>query len=370
VDRSAVPKIGATEMTAWKKKEKELTKEEAIEQARAANLPFWFGCSPKFVIYRAEGRKASVFPLDKDFDEFSWMITILNPSTFSGQKMISFTREMQKRYHVNNVKFLVVIPSFYTYLKDRTAIEAIIRRHQITCPVAVDPDYLICEAFDVKKLPAIAVVNKREVLYSHSGDGWNEKPEEELQKHLRSTDPGLALLPLFKEQSGELSADVHIMDLGRGRNVKYPEPGFKPLEDKPGTGYAEFKGDRPQVMKEGEFFIKGKWHQDGDRIFTRDKEAEIGFCCPHPGLSLVAQSMEKTYEMAKVVIDLDGAPAFEVFGSEDLTFDEEGQSCIKADTTRLYHAFKSIPPGKTQITLRFTAAERTSVGLHGIRIIR
>ena len=53
---------------AWKPKEKQLTPEEAIAQARKELAPYWLNSEPLLAAVRGDDQKITVHPLAKDFE--------------------------------------------------------------------------------------------------------------------------------------------------------------------------------------------------------------------------------------------------------------------------------------------------------------
>jgi transposase len=58
----------------WKKKEKPLSPEEAIAQAKRELAPFWFNSEPLLAAIKTEAG-ASALPLTSDFVDRPWLFT-------------------------------------------------------------------------------------------------------------------------------------------------------------------------------------------------------------------------------------------------------------------------------------------------------
>ena len=94
---------------AWKPKEKPLTHEEAIAVARAELAPFWMGSEPLIAAIRAREGKASVHPLDKDFERRSWALIFVDLMNYKGEGVLRYAREWARRYAAHNLGVLLVV---------------------------------------------------------------------------------------------------------------------------------------------------------------------------------------------------------------------------------------------------------------------
>jgi hypothetical protein len=348
----------------WKPKEKQLSKEEALALARTELGPFWFGSTPLIAGAR-HGNTTGVYPLNPSFEEKSWLIFFFNPTEEHGISFLYHLRELHRRYSTNDIGALGLIPPTYAFLRDPRAMELFIKRHQISFPLAIDNDGLLSEAFEIKQAPAVILLSKHQQIFRKLGLEWMHGLEESLQDFLRVNDPGLALLRLYKRRE-PYKRESHIIEFGKKSKYPFPKPGFVMLEN--GYGAAKFEPS-PTIPGPGGFSISGNWIQDADRIITSDNKAEIIINSPAPDFALVAQSVAKTLETAKIILEVDDAPSFESFGHEDMAFDDDGLSVCRIDSPRLYHLLRELPAGKRKITLRFPMAHIVPIALYGFRFI-
>jgi hypothetical protein len=348
---------------AWKKKEKQLTPEEAVAQAKRDLAPFWHGCDPMIAAVRGPNG-VTAHPLDTEFSSRPWLLFFLDPTDFSGEAALVFAREWHKRYREHDLHMLIVFRPGYGWFRSPGALTQLTRRHQIPCPVVLDAEELLTAAFDVGSLPKVLLLDHGKRVFESAGHDWISDTELQLQRFLRIADPGLPLALPFQSPK-PLVRDVGRTELGRGRGVAFPKPGFTVAES--GFGAGVFPGDRPRKLEPGAVAIGGTWLQDGDRVATSDPKAWIAFRAPSVRVALVAQSLSKNSEATRIVVEVNGIPAFDTFAAENLIMDEDGQSLVKVDALHLYHVLDKLPSDSREITLRFPIADRVAAALYGIR---
>jgi len=353
---------------AWKPKEKALTAEEAVELAKKELEPFWIGLSPLIAAVRTENT-VSLHPLSNDIATKVWLILFLDPTEYSGETCLHFAREWYRRYQSLGIHILCVYRPPYQFLRSQDLVTLFNRKQQITFPVAIDAEGLLSVAFGAEVLPKVVLLHQGKVSFESSGVNWADDTEKKIQDFLRISDPGLPLLRSFR-LSKQSVQDVEQIEFGRNASAKvlakFPAPGFNPATTLEPT---EFKSNRrPDVMKLGEFFISGKWLQEDERVVTHDPSAVLGFRSSASRVSLIAQSLAKSTEMAKVVFEVNGSTVYEAIAGEALQMDEDGHSLVKVEGGNIYHALVNLPPEDREITIRFPHADRVPVGIYGIRL--
>jgi hypothetical protein len=212
----------------------------------------------------------------------------------------------------------------------------------------------LSRSFEVKNTPSLILIEKNQRIFQFEREEITRDTEQALQTFLRKSDPGLSLLAV-KDDIKLYSTEIPGIEFGRKYGRNFSTPG------------SFLQGTRPETMEPGEIFISGRWSQDENHIATSDPEATVGFHCPTNSFSITAQSMSKPLEPAKVVIEINNESAYDMFALEDLTFDEESKSIIRAEGPRLYHALTSLPEDKREVTLRFPTANRATLALYSIR---
>ncbi len=346
----------------WKPKEKELTQEEAIALAKKELSPFWFGSGPLLAGIKT-GARTTVYPLDPAFTENPWLIAFVDTTSFAGETTVTFLREFYRRYNSNGLRFLLVIHPRYEFQRDRGLTENYIRRAQLQFPVVIDSDGLLAQAFGAKELPKICLLDKQRPIFEKSGANWIKDAEAEIHSFLRATDPGLPLLPVY--HPSKISMDAGSFDFGASTKLRFPAPGFgAPVN---GLSSGKFGFSNTNTPEPGKILISGSWMQDKDRIATTDPSAQIQFLSPGASISIIAQLLSKTAELAKIVVEVNDIPAFDVFASEDLYFDDEGQSAVKIEGPRIYRLLTGLSEKERRITLKFPTVKHGPIAVFAIR---
>ena len=352
----------------WKAKEKEISLEEALDIARKDILPYWFGLSPQFAGVQI-GEKKIVLPLDLEFSKKTWIIFILDPTSITAESVQSYIKECFRRYKSLGVNFLVIYDSFYSYLKIKESIQLFVDEVQLHVGMVFDVEEILLEAFEGTAPPKVILFNKGKSVFGFSGKDWLVGTELELQKFLRTADPGLSLMPPL-ESASKLMRDVVRYEFGYrvkdGWTVSFPAPGFKSKSGD--VREALFQGNRPAVMSEDEFFIAGKWEQTPEKIMTSDPTAVIGFKSVAANICLIAESNSKTPEIPSVSLEINGNSAHDAVIGKTVSMDESGFASLKIQKPKLYHLLVNLPKHEREITLRFTNADVAPLSLYGLRL--
>ena len=332
---------------AWKPKEKELTPEEAVEEARAYLKPFWHGSIP-LICGSKVGNQINAQPLEPTITKGAWFLFFADPTDSSGKFSLAYLREFQNRYEDSGVKFLWIFKPHYKFFTLPRTVEQMTKKSQIRVPVVVDDEGHLSAAFGAKDLPKVVLLNDGKVMINGEGPNWMESTEATLQKFLRLNDPGLSFLHVYKPMT-KFSRDIGHIEFGTGRGIVLTEP------------------MKPQIVNKVELTIKGKWTQDEDKITTSDPTASISFISPGSGLSLMCQSITRDQEWTSFVIEINNMPVHELNRGVDLSSDDDGRSIVRVEALALYHAAHALPETSREITLRFPQAKRVPAGFLGLR---
>ena len=325
---------------AWKgwKKDEQMTLSEAMAQAKAELTPFWHGSPPLLIGLNVNG-KSQIFPLEEAFKKQNWLIYLLDATDFSGRGMLVYAREFHKRYGNLGLNSMAVFRSGYSYFKNKKVIEGLLKRQEISFPVAVDPDSNVFAGFGVEIAPKVILMEHGTPVIEQAGEKWIEGFELSVQAFLRKTDPGLPLFPPFS--AGGLKKDISRFDLNK-----------KAL---------------PGIPK-GLVKVTGKWSLEDDRAKTADSKATLAFTSTAEDVTIIVQTeAQSPVENSKIIIEINGAPSRQTYAAKDLIFDEDGHSCFRPEIARLYHVLEGMQKGHKEITLRFPNAERIPVGIFGMR---
>ncbi|MCC7442095.1 MAG: hypothetical protein IT285_10695 [Bdellovibrionales bacterium] len=332
---------------AWKPKEKELTREEAIQLARDEVAPFWIGSPPLLVAASVDGG-ARLFPIHAKFEEGAWLIHFVDPTSLDGIGLLQHAVTLDGRYSRYGIQTLMCLAPVHEHHLTRPSLEAFVALHRIRFPLAVDFNGMIARALEVARLPTSLLIEKGQTLMRTDGGNVAET-DARIQTYLRGRDPGLPLHPVL-DLDPSLPVDRGKLDLGK-------EKGAKAIKLKPGR-----LGFEP-----GKFYLSGEWTQDAEGVTTSDRTASLSVRCPSNGLAIIAGAQGKTIEAAKVFLEAAGVPAYDSHLSQDVKRDESGEPYVEVREPRLYHALHHLTNDLKDITLRFPAADRVPAKVFGFR---
>ncbi len=327
-------------------KERPLNRDEAIEQAKLELAPFWIHSDPLLAGIRTTPDQVSVFPLDPAFLEKPWLVFFVDPTDFDGQSALSYIREWTRRYQVVGVRTLLVnCQTGYAFLRDTAIAEKFLKRHHLTIPVCLDQGALLRQAMGVSKLPFLVLLHHGKNALSAPLDlevSAMEKLETDLQRYLRVSDPGLALLPPF------IPDEVMLKDISR-------------LEfgvSNPVTAVA--------ALRAGEYFLRGTWVRENGRLIAKDASSVMEVVSPSGHFSIVAEPAIMGGRSARVYVETTGGSC-QSFAGSDLSTDDDGHSVVRISHADLFHVARGLPPTHRRLTLKFAAAQDAPVALYGLR---
>lgn len=329
---------------AWKRKEKDLTEDQVVAMAKQELAPHWYNTAFPLLAGLEEEGTLSVHPLDPHFRDSAWVVIALDPFSNEGLLAIHLAMEWARRYETHGVKTLLAFPDLSDVFSDRRGVETFIDSQQIPMPVFVDQGGLVSRGLGGQTLPSLMFLTHEGVQFVRSGPQWFESIESEIQTYLRKKDPGLSLSMILNPE--DPPRDQHRCDFGQGERVLKPHIVSK----------------TPIPLEIG---LNGEWKHEPFYIVTHDPKAELTFDMTSAGFSLMARSMSKVLERARVVIEFNGAPLYDIFGWEDLSYDDHGRSMVEIRDARLYRVGKGFKePGK--ISLRFPNAESLPIALYSL----
>lgn len=336
----------------WKRKEKELTREEALALAKEAAQPFWIESPPLFTALEQPDGTITVHPLQDSFTNEIWILLATDLTQASGKNSVDTAEKWAKRYKSFGIRTLIVFVPPASFASDRAFVSNLMSAYESELPVVIDANHGIHRVFSSSGGPASIPVpygvylEKGVPVFMGSASGinddWEPGFELKLQNRLRESDAGLPLSPPLVPDPGRW------MDRG---NVNFSaDP------------------DQQKILKKKlQLAVTGEWDRADDHWSTSDPSATITFSCPSSGFSLISKWMVRTVESARIFIEVEGAPAYENFAGANLRFDEGGQSFVDAKDLSIQQALISLPKDARRITLRFSTAKRTPVALMGFR---
>lgn len=338
----------------WKKKEKALTTEEAIEKAKETVKPYWYHSAPLIAGMENDG-KYSVYPLSEDFSKKAWLILFIDITTDNTSDFLKIITQWIDEYASFDLNFMIIIKASGEYCKDKDFINLYMEDFELNIPIVVDYDHTIQKAMSIESHPTFVFLNKGKKLFTDQNPESLHNTENYIQNFLRKSDPGLPLPPA---RMGIPTRIRHVkgIEFNASSNFK-----LKLLKKDP-------KADElAQTLSESTAFLTGNWKRDVDKLWTDDKKAKIYFLVKNSRFSILASSLSKLYELSKVIVEVDGTPAYSAFSGDDLSTDDDGHSCVSIRKSKSYSIFKDLPKDKNLVTFKFVNADRIPVALYGFR---
>jgi hypothetical protein len=326
----------------WKPKERELTEEEAIEEAIKELRPLWHHSEPLFaVVFEGEGQddrpmgEPRLFPLEKNFRARRWLLFFYDPTRFSDRAVHSHLRELIKRYAQQAITPILVLPGHFRFLRENLSIQHVLRSLKIEGIVVSDVEGRIARAFGIQASPAFALVDRGATPLLSQGIRELSRFEGQLQTFLRGIEPGVSFFPTIQTEGvlrdERLSAEFASGNLGGLRFSHDPGP-----------------------LVEGAFVISNP-------LFS------ASLLIPGPELGLILEPASSD-AVAHVVIESGGMPIYDSYYGEELRMDDEGRTGFVVNEPKLYRATKGLPDRFRNISIRFPGADKMPVRWYGIRV--
>jgi hypothetical protein len=322
---------------AWKPKEKQLTPEEAVEEARRELAPFWLNSEPILAGVRSPEGKATVHPLDKSLERKAWLVLMADLTTYAGEVLLTYAREWARRFSAHELGFTLVVHPYGRCLENAKSLEPFLKRSHLNFPIVLDHDGSLLAAFGAKAgLPRLVLLHQNKVMIEQTGFKGMQSTEVELQKFLRLSDPGLPFSPPF-EPTIHLPTDSSRMELNQA------------------------------TIKTSGVQLKGKWNIEVDRVSTSDAAATLSFLSSGAHVSMIAQRLAKTEDPSRMRVEVGGQPAFDAIMGPDLVSTDDGSTEIRVGQPQFYHVLAKLPMTTRGVNLKFPDADRMPVALYGLR---
>ena len=325
----------------WKPKERELTEEEAVEQAIKELKPQWLHSEPLFaVVYEGEGRddvplgEPKLFPLEKNFRARRWLLFFFDPTSFLDRSVHLYLRDLVKRYAQQAVTPLVVLPERPPFLADLPRIDHFLRSLKLDWVVVADVGSRIAQAFGVTQSPTLILLDRGSVATVASGLEGILSFETHLQSYLWKLEPGLPMYPalplegVLKQETLRLDLAVH------------------------GTGPLQLSRPLTEAV------------EGGYRISDPATVVTVQAPGPEFGLVLAPATAEG---QAHVVIESSGMPIYDSYYGEELRMDDEGRTGFVVTDPKLYRATRGLPSSFRSLTIRFPGSDKMPVLWFGVR---
>lgn len=164
---------------ARKPRERELTREEAIEQARLQLSPLWVP-NPPLLAGALTPNGPQAFPIDDSFLKKRWVILVVDPTAGSTEDHLISWKELVRRYKGYNLDFLLLLSSPHPFYTDPVGLEGVVAHYKAGEILAVDPDGALIAALrnGKTKLPFAWAMDLGKLVGSGEGAEWFESLED------------------------------------------------------------------------------------------------------------------------------------------------------------------------------------------------
>jgi hypothetical protein len=323
----------------WKPKERELTREEAIEEARKTLAPYWYNSKPLFMASFLE-QQVRIFPIDESFAQESWMIAFLDPFSPSGLTALKYIKTLHERHAPHQVNTCVVLRSPFGFARDRTQLEAFLDGEALRFPVVFDSDGQIHRGFQTQDLEAVNYCLYDAGLCQAKADGRvaPEGWEKEIQGFLRNRDPGLSLRPLLDSQS------YHV-------NVRSQELSLKQVTNK--------------SIKNLQW--QGEWTEDGQGLLSKDPHSGLDITTASSRVYLLVERKGKPSVPLQINVSVNGVPVIQELRGSAIVEDDYGRTSVPVKSGQVCEILARESEGEhklEQLRIEALSTDEAQVVLH------
>ncbi len=315
--------------------EKELTAQEAIALAQEELSPFWFGSEP-LLIGLDQGGQVQVFPLERDFSKQLWLIIVVDPASFWGDSVFDIVQELESRYRVLGLNILVIYSVKYQFQKSPNAARKWVPEKKTTSVQCFDVNCHLAAGFRAVELPKVLLFKEGVRLFETSSKGWVAEADEQIQKALRMTEPGLPLAPVISIVDGVIY-DTSSVNFN---SSSLAIPGFKLL---------------------------GNWHHDHEKVWTDDPAAQLSFISPASEVSILARPKEDLEAVPHFLVELMGQPPYDAVRGGSLRVSENSELIVQVKDAKFYSLLTGLPVNERGVSLRFENVKQCPIEIYGLR---
>lgn len=282
-----------------------------------------------------------------------WVLQFFDYSCVNCIRTYPYLAEWRRRYEPLGVRFVGVHSPQYGFAMDPANVQADVKRHHLTHPIAVDSYLKIAEAYGNKFWPRTLVVDPRGTIRADQiGEGGYAAVEQTIQDLVRVAKPQV----LFPELVQALSA----VDLpGAVCYPTTPETYLGTLRGKLGNDEpapitnALVRYQAPESRAEGVVYAHGAWSMHDEFIRHADDSETL-----EESLWLKYRAVEVNVVMKpegiywhSVFVEIDGRPVPREVAGQDILYSPEGQSYVKVDAPRMYNLTARQPYGTYELRL-------------------
>jgi hypothetical protein len=318
----------------WGRRARELTRDEAIAQARLELAPYWFGAEPMLVGLE-DGSEIHAFPLEGNFTRETWLVLLADSTTFWGSSIIECVRAWEERYRLVGLNILVVYHALYQFQRNPTAAQKWMEEEVISCVRCFDVNSALIQALRGTVMPKALLYKDAQLYLEVSGEEWISKTDLKIQQVLRMMDPGLPFPPVMS-QIQNLVYDCERIDFGS------------------------------RAVESGRAVFTGRWEQNEEKVWTQDPDATVVFRVTGSELAILAQPSREDASAA-IAVELCGLAPYELVRGKHLRISENAELVVQLIGPKLYWVLTGLPAHEREVTLRFRNLTVSGVELYGIR---
>lgn len=325
---------------AWKKKERPLTLDEAIVQAKQTLAPYWRGSEPVFTAFLPPhledgeliktSQNPSFYLLDPAYRDKFLCLGFFNPWDFTGPSVMKFLDYISTEYHFFKVLPFGIIPPSFLFLRNSNSIQDF---QESEFPIVLDHERSISNATQSKRVPEFVLIKNGSIVASFGGNKACEQTEEYIQKSLRATDRGLPLRPVTPEQNyGDWKSELILLNESSNSS-----------------------------------FFSGNWKKTEHYVTPLDSSAEIKFSIHCKKLGIVIGMETINHRGSYVSIVIPKPTLFEDSFAPIVESDENGNRVFNIKTKKLYHCLTNVT---FDVSFQFLTAETDDLHIYGITYVR
>ncbi len=317
----------------WKKKEKELSQEEAIELAKKEFAEQWLGSEPLFAAL------PHIIPIDPGFKKGLWLLVSVDPFTPVAIPALQIAAQWLSRYTEFGLNLVSCTRSRRPDILYRDQIATLLEDAGLKGKIGwIDLGSKSSQAFSIPESALDSAVfwllidGKVHRQYITPID--LKEIEVELQFLIRRKDPGVPFRPVAKTE-GETSA--------------------------PNRSILQKSIDDPIFTRDG------SWEPTAGSFKTVDGKCALEFDSKWDSFALVMEvSRRDINNVSRVVIESDDMPLFDQYSGEEIDADIEDASTLSVRKLKMYRAAKKLPADKRKIRIKFIDGGRVPVTVHQI----
>lgn len=303
----------------WKPKERELTREEAIDEAKKVLAPFWYNSGPLFMASpTSEGMR--VFPIEDSFASGRWLVALIDPFTPMGVMALRHLKVLHSRHVPHDLSTVVIFRSGHEFARDRSTLESMLEREGIRFPCCLDSDGALHAGFSAQNLAEshFRLYDRSLCRISFSSAGLRPELELQIQGILREKDTGLALRPILQ------GADIKLIS----------------------ESMHELGGDSQGTEKVN--FTGSGWIIEPRRRLAQSAECALEFEVTSGEVYFLVGPVGRSISTIKIPVSINGAPAYPEHRGENLQEDDDGRTVLVLKQARLLAALNLPLPTSTR----------------------